>query len=241
MIDMLSGIVKINKDLADILSYPYDYEYSRYIIKELEELNVKGIVFEGNTILRGNIRVLGKGCTSIVVKALRSDDSVCALKIMRSDSARVSVEHEASILKIVNSIGIGPRLFDYTKHMLMIEFIDGLLIKKWLAIDKPYEYTKEVIRDLLKQCYTLDLIGVDHGELSNMYRHVIISGNRACIIDFESASIRRRVNNLTSAMQYLFLSNSIIRVDRSRLIKMLRDYKHDINEIAFHTLLELIE
>lgn len=240
MIDMLS-VTNINRDLASILSYPYNDEYSKYIIKELEELGIKGIVFEGNTILKGNVRVLGKGCTSIVVKALRSDDSICALKIMRSDSARSSVEHEASILKLVNDIRIGPRLIDYTKHILMMEFIDGLLIKEWLTIAKPYEYTKEVIKNILKQCYTLDVIGVDHGELSNMYRHVIISGSRACIIDFESASMHRRVNNLTSAMQYLFLSNNIMHIDRPRLIGMLRDYKHGRSERVFHTLLELIE
>jgi len=48
---------------------------------------------------------------------------------MRRDSNRVSVKHEANILKIVNSIGIGPKVIDYTEHILMMEFIDGVLIK----------------------------------------------------------------------------------------------------------------
>lgn len=247
MIDMHSRAVSI--DLKDdmhikiILSYPYnnDNEYARLIIRELELLNIRGIIFEGSTLLHNNVMVLGKGCTGIVVKALGSDGKVVALKIMRRDSNRASVKHEANILKIVNSIGIGPKVIDYTEHILMMEFIEGVLIKDWLNTKHNKESRVRVIRDILEQCYRLDTIGVDHGELSNMDKHVIVSSKGACIVDFESASMNRRVSNLTSAVQYLFLhDNNLWNIDRDRLIVALRAYKHDISREAFEELLRLM-
>ncbi len=259
MIDMHSRAVSIdvdssNSSLPIILSYPSNYnsndivEHTRSMIRELELLNIKNIIFEGNTLLTNNLRVLGKGCTSIVVKALNKDGNVVALKIMRRDSNRASVEHEANILKIVNRIGIGPKVIAYTKHVLVMEFIEGLIIKEWLNLIKDKCYNEVnvnmVVRDILEQCYRLDTIGVDHGELSNMHKHVIVSSNGACIVDFESASIRRRVSNLTSAVQYLFLSfndiNYLLHIDRSMLIDTLKAYKHDMSRRVFDELLKLL-
>ncbi len=247
MIDMHSRAVSIDleddKRIRIILSYPYssDNEYARLIIRELGLLNIKGIIFEGSTSLHNNVMVLGKGCTGIVVKAISSDSKVVALKIMRRDSNRVSVKYEANMLKIVNSIGIGPKVIDYTDHILMMEFIEGVLIKDWLNTKHNKEIRVRVIRDILEQCYRLDTIGVDHGELSNMDKHVIVSNNNTCIVDFESASMNRRVSNLTSAVQYLFLrNNNLWHIDRDMLIDALRAYKHDISREAFEELLRLM-
>jgi len=74
-----------------------------------------------------------------------------------------------------------------------------------------------------------------------MDKHVIVSSKGACIVDFESASINRRVSNLTSAVQYLFLrNNNLWHVDRDMLIDALRVYKHDISRKAFEELLRLM-
>ena len=71
-----------------------------------------------------------------------------------------------------------------------------------------------------------------------MKRHVIIN-NKANIIDFESASTKRRTSNVTSVCQYLFVGNknsSIIRKilkikSKNGIIKILKKYKNDKNRL----------
>ena len=112
-----------------------------------------------------------------------------------------------------------------------------------------HRYAKALIdlaieRNLLDQCFTMDINGLDHGELSNMKRHVIIN-NKANIIDFESASTKRRTSNVTSVCQYLFVGNknsSIIRKilkikSKKGIIKILKKYKNDKNRLNYMELL----
>jgi len=80
---------------------------------------------------------------------------------------------------------------------------------------------RETVHSLLNQCRKLDLIGLDHGELSNLRKHVIMDGKTPCIIDFESASQRRTPRNVTSAAQYLFVGSSLS--PRVRRIRSIRD------------------
>jgi putative serine/threonine protein kinase len=89
---------------------------------------------------------------------------------------------------------------------------------------------------ILEQCFSLDIAGLDHGELSRLTRHVIVS-DRPYIIDFESASTTRKTCNVTAAAQSLLLygivANKVKKImcntDKERLIQALRTYKH------FHT------
>jgi len=83
-----------------------------------------------------------------------------------------------------------------------------------------------------------DRIGVDHGQLSNLRKHVIIEGETPHIIDFESASQRRTVKNVTTAAQYLFVGSSLTpRIKRILSVKgsdpilgALRRYKGDMSD-----------
>jgi putative serine/threonine protein kinase len=93
---------------------------------------------------------------------------------------------------------------------------------------------RRVCRDLLAKCWRLDQAHLDHGELSNLSKHVIV-GDRVEIIDFESASTKRSVRNLTSAAQYLFIggpvASKIRRVlnlkERNTIIEAIRSYKRE--------------
>jgi putative serine/threonine protein kinase len=96
---------------------------------------------------------------------------------------------------------------------------------------------RTVATDVLEQCFSLDEAGLDHGELSRLVRHVIIS-DRPYIIDFESASTTRKTCNVTAAAQSIFLygivANKVKKIlgntDREKtIIHALRTYKH------FHT------
>jgi putative serine/threonine protein kinase len=51
----------------------------------------------------------------------------------------------------------------------------------------------------------LDLVELDHGQLSDLRKHVIMAGDMPYIIDFESASQNRAPKNVTTAAQYLLI------------------------------------
>jgi putative serine/threonine protein kinase len=101
---------------------------------------------------------------------------------------------------------------------------------------------------ILEQCFRLDLAGLDHGELSRLARHVIVS-ERPYIIDFESASTTRKTCNVTAAAQSIFLYGLLadrvreIRgsdVDREKAIRALKTYKHSHTRANFNAVLDAL-
>ena len=236
----------------EILCYP-DFKQKEFErrLEELHKLGVFSIEFSGKQKING-ISVLGKGCVGIVVIAYTPIGKT-ALKIRRVDSDREEMFQEGSMLFKANLIEVGPRLLKISKNFLIMKLIDGEPFFKWIkALENGMENKKiihSILKDILEQCYRLDNAGLDHGELSNASKHIIIdSENVAHLIDFESASINRKVSNVTSICHYLFLGNKtakilekkIKKVDQSELIKMLQDYKKKLTRKSFDEILNKI-
>ncbi len=200
--------------------------------RQLEKLGVERLIPEGKVQI-GKFYVLGKGCTSIVVKALRRGEIV-VLKIRRTDSDRSDVLREAEILKKVNKYGIGPKLLDYTEDILVMEYVEGLKIEDWIKQVENARLLKEVLRKLLNMLYIMDSIGICHLELARPRGHVIISGERPVILDFETASTKTRKSNLTQVLNFLIFKESaisekiktILKIkDLDKLRQLLKEYK----------------
>ncbi len=175
---------------------------------EMEKLHLKAISFEGTTKI-ANIPVLGKGCVGIVVSAYTDNEKV-ALKIRRTDANRIGMKHEAEMLRLANSANVGPTLIRHSRNFLVMEFIDGQPFLQWLEnlvdSENAKDTVQKVIREILEQTWRLDEVGLDHGELSQASKHVVIDKrDRVYLVDFETASISRKVHNVTSISQYLFM------------------------------------
>jgi putative serine/threonine protein kinase len=106
-----------------------------------------------------------------------------------------------------------------------------------------------VLKNILEQCYNLDDSGLDHGELSNAQKHIIIDeSNMPNLIDFETSSTNRKVSNVSSVCQYLFLGSQIAHkvneklgeVDKKKLIDTIRIYKHQRTQNNFKKILNQI-
>jgi len=225
-----------NERYAIILCYPrYNYREAAKRIKELKHLGVKAVEFIGEKTAF-NVPVLGKGCVGIVVVA-HVDDTRVALKIRRVDADRVGMQHEAEMLKTANTVGVGPCLIGTSENFLLMEFIEGNLLPQWIEKLKgkgTRNRIRQVLRDILEQCWRLDEIGLDHGELSRAPKHIIIDrDSKAHIVDFETASIARRTSNVTSICQYLFIGSQLAKtlrrkmgkINKETLIAALRNYK----------------
>jgi putative serine/threonine protein kinase len=223
--------------LVPLITYPHysECEYKDRII-EIESLGITSIILGGKTIVN-SAHVAGKGCVGIVVKS-KAGSKVCALKIRRTDADRKTMDNEARFLKMANSAGVGPILGGYTKNLIAMEYVSGQSIIDWAGNNKATKSKmRTVATGILEQCFSLDAAGLDHGELSRLARHVIIS-DRPYIIDFESASTTRKTCNVTAAAQSIFLygivANKVKKIlgntDREKtIIDALRTYKH------FHT------
>ena len=165
---------------SKILGYPK--ATSRQIrsrINELEKLKIKSISLTGPTTL-GKLAILGKGYVGIVVLA-KKDSKIVALKIRRTDSQRKEMKSEAVLLKLVNSVNVGPKIFLASKNFLVMQYLDGIKISKWIDMLKgkgSAKKLKSTIRDILEDCYRLDQMDFDHGELSNISKHIIVEKNK---------------------------------------------------------------
>jgi putative serine/threonine protein kinase len=216
---------------------------------ELRKLGIKNISFEGPTLLNNILPVLGKGYVGIVVLSKQGKKNV-ALKIRRIDSSRNEMKHEAKFLKLANKVNVGPKLIDSSKNFIVMEHIEGKKIIDWVSELKgrgSAAKLRAVVKKVLEDCYNLDQIRLDHGELSYIYKHVIV-GKSPCIIDFESSSVNRRTSNVTSATQGIFIGSGlanlvkkIIKVPNKKdLIESLKKYKHDQSRENFDRVLKML-
>ena len=230
--------------LLSLITYPHysESEYKDRII-DMESLGITSIILGGKTIINGS-HVAGKGCVGIVVKA-KAGNTVCALKIRRTDADRKTMDKEARFHKIANSVEVGPRLEGQTKNIIAMEYVPGQNIVEWVAHTKRSR-VRSVARAVLEQCFRLDTAGLDHGELSRLARHVIVS-DRSYIIDFESASTTRKTSNVTAAAQSIFLYGTVAnRVKKildntnreKEVIHALRTYKHSHTRANFEAVLD---
>ena len=236
---------------SKILGYPK--ATSRQIklrINELEKLKIKSILLTGPTTL-GSLSILGKGYVGVVVVAKKGSKDV-ALKIRRTDSPRKGMKDESALLKLVNSVNVGPKMYDASKNFLVMEYLEGEKFSDWINLLKGVGSAKKLkttIKSILEDCYRLDQIGFDHGELSNISKHVIVGKTKASLIDFESSSTNRKPSNVTSITQAFFIGSGNAKKaqkiyknpPKEKIIEVLKQYKQEKTRDNFEKLLKTLK
>ena len=116
-----------------------------------------------------------------------------------------------------------------------MQLIEGDLLPEWLEKSMVTTTVKKVLSDVLEECFRLDEIGLDHGELSKAPKHIIVDETlKPWIVDFETASDTRKPANLSAICHFLFNSQSEVarniaktlgERDSSQIIGALHDYK----------------
>ena len=231
-----------------VLTYPrISLREAKARVRQLRTLGVDELVFEGHSRV-GRLGILGLGTVGIVVEA-RSGERLFALKIRRTDANRTSMDDEVSITAMANRVGVGPQVHAHTRDMILMELLHPQELAEWLRGVKGMggrAAIRSMVHSLLNQCRTLDIMGIDHGQLSNLRKHAVVSGERPWIIDFESASSGRRPRNVTTAAQYLFVGGAVSPALRralgvrgtERLKDLLAEYKKGLTDYAYSKILE---
>lgn len=244
-----NNICITSSELFTIICYPnFSSEDYTSRLNEIRSLGINAILVGGKTKI-GRMNIVGKGCVGLVVK-VEIEDKIYACKIRRTDADRNDMRREVLLHTIANSIGIGPSLFAHTKNFIIMEFIDGLTIIDWIRQQQNLSAYKvrDIVVTVLKKCYDLDKIHLDHGELSRLDRHILISEyDNVNIIDFESSSNLRRISNVTSATQALLLNgviarriNGLLNIPKNEIIHILRLYKQKPTRHNFDRLIHII-
>ena len=219
-------------------------------INELKKLKIKSISLTGPTTI-GNLAILGKGYVGVVVIAKKGNKEV-ALKIRRTDSPRKGMKNESILLKLVNSVNVGPKMFDVSKNFLVMEYVKGDKFGDWIDLLKGVGSSKKLkftIKNILEDCYRLDQIGFDHGELSNISKHVIVGKVKSSLIDFESSSTKRKPSNVTSITQAFFIGSGNAKKiqkiyknpSKEKIIEKLKHYKQEKTRENFENLLKILK
>ncbi len=217
-------------------------------IEQLRGHGVLALEFSGKSSVFGvSVPVLGKGFVGIVVIARLNGEKV-AVKIRRLDADRADLLHEAEMLKIANSVNAAPKFVAASKNFLLMQLIEGELLPAWLQANVCESVVNVVLGKILESCYLLDSVGLDHGELSKAPKHVIIDHQlRPWIVDFETASDKRKPANLPAICHFLFASpgetaRTVAGIlgerNKKEVVDSLRFYKKDKTQEAFERVIK---
>ncbi|MCW4012985.1 MAG: serine/threonine protein kinase [Candidatus Bathyarchaeota archaeon] len=223
--------------IGEFLCWPqFNQEEAEQRVEQLVALGVESIAIGGPHGVLGT-PILGKGHAGVVIRAMYQGQEV-ALKARRTDTRRGSMSREAGFLEHVNQWDAGPKLYGFSEDFIVMELLVGPYFGDWVKthIDDRKAVIKN-IKAILDIAWRLDQSSLDHGELTRIRRHYIVTKEGPRVIDFESASFDRQPSNLTCTVQSLFMNTSFAGFygkhyslpNREALIEALRAYKTEPN------------
>jgi putative serine/threonine protein kinase len=233
--------------VGEFICWPvYSEEDAAERLRQLKGLGVESLALGGRHDILGNM-ILGKGHVGVVIRATWRGLDV-ALKARRTDADRPTMMEEAELLRRANDAGVGPKLYTFSRDFMVMEMLSGPYLGDWVkGYEGAPEDFKHVLWSLLHQVRSLDKVGLDHGELTRVRRHFIVSSDGPRVIDFESASFSRRTQNVTATVQSMFLHKRFSRLlkdliplpDRGKLIEALTEYKQEQTDEKFKVILDV--
>nr|MCK4929917.1 hypothetical protein [Nanoarchaeota archaeon] len=186
------------------------------------------------------MQVYAKGKRGIIYK----QGNIC-IKAKNPRSAVDTLKNEAKYLEILNKKGIGPKFIKYKDKKLYKRFIDGITIKDFLEQEDKKKIIK-VLKQILKQCRKMDLLGINKEELTNPYKDILVTKkNKAIMIDFERCKQTKKPKNVTQFMQYIARNKEVLEgkellIDKNELIRLGKKYKDNPDKENFKKIIRFI-
>ncbi len=233
MVEKNKKYIPVNSsELTIILCYPSaDRECFNKRARSLVDYGINYLVSEGRREIN-RIRVLGKGHSAIVVKALHNKYGEVVLKLRRSDSKRDSLILECRLMEL--AVPIAPRPYVCDDDFIVMEFIDGMYLEEFIkcAVTSCRDAVLLLVK-VLAASYWLDVASIEHKELSIAGRHVMLSKNGSIkIIDYESASPHYRPCNLCSIFSWIVVRKHLLEMFCQvgsefvgKLVRLVKEYK----------------
>jgi len=158
-----------------------------------------------------------------------------------------TIAHEAMMLQVVNKKGIGPLFIAFNDGILIREFVDGKEAMDWIQGATKLQIKKTLL-DILKQCRTLDLLGVNKEEMTHPHKHILMQNNKPVFIDFERCKYTKKPKNITQVCQWItnremnsLLSQKHINIPRDAMLAHAKTYKQNYSASAYGRIQEVIK
>jgi release factor glutamine methyltransferase len=209
-----------------------------------------------------NINYIAKGHRGLVYKAVwersnlvkthfaKKEELVVAIKTANPRSeAKERIANEAKWLNEINKLGMGPKLLCSTGDFLIMEFIEGLTLPKFIEKEKKLNSSKRksknllnVILRILEQCYLLDKKGVNKEELNRPTKNLVISKNGVhnivTLLDFERCYDTDKPHNVNQFCSFLAQQRF---VDKENMLELAKVYKKRYSKADFEKILMLVK
>jgi release factor glutamine methyltransferase len=142
------------------------------------------------------LKYLTRGKRSWVYKG-KFGKKECVVKVKRPDSAVNSPAKEGKMLKVVNKLGLGPRLFAASKDFVVYEYVPGRYFEDVLA-SATTKAKKALFRQLFEQAFVLDSAGLAKEEMLRPLKNAIVTpAGKVVMIDFERTHKVKKLHNVT--------------------------------------------
>jgi putative serine/threonine protein kinase len=237
------------ENLKFLLTYPlFNQNTFDTRIQELSTLDINSVFSFGKVQLH-KICIIGKGSVGLVTLVKYGKKNM-VVKIRRTDANRADMYDEVAYQSLANSIGIGPFVLNFSQNFILMEFVKGSNIVDWYKSKRTtHDRILKCAFSIIQQCFLLDRLKLDHGQLNRLDSHIIVSRDgRPTILDFETSSTRRRATNVTSVSQSIFLHGPVyrrvegsVRNDRKHIMKSIKDYKSDMTPEKLEKILSLLK
>lgn len=188
---------------------------------------------------------LAKGKRGIAYTAYNGKQKVL-IKEVNPASAVNTIAHEADMLKVANTKGVGPLFLAIDKGALIREFVEGEEIVDWIKKAKK-PVIKKVLLDIVTQCRKLDELGMSKQEMTHPHKHILVRKNLPVFIDFDRARYTEKPKNLTQICQWItstelqkLLAAKDIVLDRYGVLTHAKAYKQHYRESSYNHIIEMI-
>ncbi|CAI5746314.1 unnamed protein product [Peronospora destructor] len=204
-----------------------------------------------------NLRFFARGKRGVLYAGeLRSNDKPVVAKLAADATFAGSVTLEARWIRAVNRMGIGAKLIDAGSGWFLCEQLEGKNVVEFLGQNHKVTTPANalwVIREMLCQCFSMDLMGVNKEEMTHPHRHIIVHrsmqlpGNWRCtFIDFEKCSSSKKPKNVTQLCQFLssprmiaLLASKHVKLDILKLRQSTKRYKQNLSTHTFSDIMHV--
>ncbi len=126
-----------------------------------------------------------------------------SLKVAKSEENVKALNKESEILEILKGKRGFPQLIERGNGYFIYEFIEGVPFKNV----KDKSIVKEVLKRLINIARFLDVSGINHGELNNIEKNVLVnvkdSNIDVYLLDFDRGGFSKKTHNVSQLIQVL--------------------------------------
>ncbi|ETM54127.1 hypothetical protein L914_02491 [Phytophthora nicotianae] len=204
-----------------------------------------------------SLRFFARGKRGVLYAGeMRTTMEPVVAKLAADATSAGSVTLEARWLRVVNRMGIGAKLMDAGKGWFLCERLEGKNVVEFLVEGDEVTTPANalwVVREMLCQCFAMDLMGVNKEEMTHPHRHIIVHRStqqperwRCTFVDFEKCSSTKKPKNVTQLCQFLssprmvaLLASKRVKLDVPKLRQCTKCYKQNISTKTFGDIMQV--